>query len=357
MKNTRYLQNNKVLRFSIFAVLALLLLPLIYAAAHSAPALTSPEGLSGLTMLGSLTLFDVAKRTGNDAAIGVIEEVTTVAPEVGVFPARPKAGTSYKLFQRTGLPTGGFRDANAGRTLSQSTGTQKLAEMFFFDCPLQVDEAVVKADDGSLGDILADEAVAATQGSMITLGNQVWYGANATDKGFDGLKNFVSDEVSAAGSGGAYNSAYLVWLDPTYKGVFFDVGNNGSMDFGEWQKQQVTDPNDATKRYMAYVNNMAFYLGLNIGSDKSVYRVKQITSAAPLTDALGSELLSKVPIARRANLRWFMNRNASFYLQKSRSSVTNTKSNSHGDAFAPEPTHLAGVPIVLTDSLLSTDAS
>jgi hypothetical protein len=307
--------------------------------------------------MSALTLLDVAKRTGNDAAIGVIEEVTTYAPEVGAFPARPKAGTSYKLFQRTGLPTGSFRDANAGTSLVKSSSAQKLAQMFFFDCQLQVDEAVQKADDGSLGDILADETLAATQGSMITLGNQVWYGANATDKGFDGLKNFITSEVSAGGSGGAYSSAYLVWLDPSYKGVFFDVGNNGQMDFGEWMKQQVTDAADATKRYMAWVNNMSFYLGLNIGSDKSVWRAKLLTTANPLTDAIGAEVMSKVPVGRRGSLRWFMNPTAAFQLQKSRSSIGNQKSGATGDAFAPQPTELAGVPIIITDSLSNAETA
>jgi hypothetical protein len=304
-----------------------------------------------------LTLLDVAKRSGNDATIGVIEEVTTYAPEVGAFPARPKSGTSYKLFQRTGLPSGAFRDANAGSAPVKSSSAQKLAQMFFFDCQLQVDEAVQKADDGSLGDILADETLAATQGSMITLGNQVWYGANATDKGFDGLKNYITEEVSAGGSGGAYSSAYLVWLDPSYKGVYFDVGNNGEMTFGDWVKQQVTDAADASKRYMAWVNNMAFYLGLNIGSDKSVWRAKQLTTAAPLTDAIGAEVMSKVPVGRRGSLRWFMNPTAAFQLQKSRSSIGNQKSNSAGDAWAPQPTELAGVPIIITDSLSKTEAS
>lgn len=351
MKNHRYLRNAPLIKIVAALILTAFMLPVL------AGLLGMDLGTAGVACAASLTLLDVAKRTGNDATIGVIEEVTTYAPEVRSFPARPKAGTSYKLFQRTGLPSGSFRDANAGTALVKSSSAQKLAEMFFFDCQLQLDEAVQKADTGELGDLLADETVAAVEGSMITLGNQVWYGANATDKGFDGLKNFLTDEVDAAGSGGAYSSAYLVWLDPSYKGVFFDVGNNGDMSFGEWQKQQITDPNDATKRYMAWVNNMSFYLGLNIGSDKSVWRAKKLTTAAPLTDAIGAAVLAKVPMTRRANLRWFMNPTAALQLQKSRSSIGNQKSNDKGDAWAPQPTELSGVPIILTDSLSATETA
>lgn len=356
MKNRR-LKNSPLLKLAIFAVLALAVVPLAVCAVTSFAA--DPTGTLGHAALAgtTLTLLDVAKRSGNDASIGVIEEVTTVAPELGVFPARPKAGTSYKVFLRTANPRGGFRDANAGVALSKSTGKQKLAEMFFYDLPLQVDEMIVKADGGELGDILAGETIAASQDTTINLGNQVWYGDNATDKGFNGLKNVVAAEVDATGTGGAYSSAYLAWLDPSYHGVYFDVGNQGSMEFGEWMKQQINDAADATKKLMAWVNNMSFFLGLNVGSDKAVWRVKKCTAAKPFTDALGAELLAQVPLSRRANLRWFMNSQCQFQLQKSRSSVGAQKADAKGDTWAPIPSECNGIPIVYTDSLSAAETA
>ena len=358
MKNRRRLKNSPWLRYSIIALLAVCMLPLLTGAGFALPSLGSPEGLCGLAACGTvLTLLDVAKRSGNDPAIGVVEEITTVAPELSVFPARSKKGTSYKIFQRTGNPTGGFRDANSGVALTKSSGTQKLAEMFFFDLPLQVDEMIVKADGGELGDILAGEAVAAAQDTVITMGSQIWYGDNATNKGFNGLKNFLSDEVDATGSGGAYSSAYLVWLDPNHKGAYLDVGNEGEMEFKEWKLQQVNDAADATKKFMAWVSNMAFFIGLNCASDKSVWRAKKLTAAKPFTDAIGAEVLSKVPLSRRAGLRWFMNSQVQFQLQKSRSSVGAQKADSRGDTWAPIPTECCGIPITYTDSLIATETA
>lgn len=301
----------------------------------------------------SLTLLDIAKRTNNDRVIGTVEEVTTFAPEIRDIVARTKAGTSYNIHRRTALPRGAFRSANEGTALTNSTTEQVLAQMFFFDTPLQVDEAIVKADDGELGDILAFEAVGAVQGSFDYLGTQVWYGDNATSKGFDGLENSVYDQVNATGDT-AVSSAYLLWMPPNYQGVHFDIGNNGQMEFPEWMKQRIFDANG--NPYSAYVSNMSFYIGLNISSAQSVWRVANLTSSDPMTDALGAELMAKVPMSRRSNLRWFMNREVAFQLQKSRSAVGQIASGAIGAAFAPMPTECQGVPITITDSLLSNES-
>ena len=42
-------------------------------------------------------LLDIAKLTGNDTVVGLIEENQTVAPDVMSFPARTIRGTSYKI--------------------------------------------------------------------------------------------------------------------------------------------------------------------------------------------------------------------------------------------------------------------
>lgn len=298
--------------------------------------------------MSQLTLLDIAKRTNNDRVIGTVEEVTTFAPEIRDIIARPKAGTSYKIHRRTALPSGAFRSANEGATLTKSTTEQVLAQMFFFDTPLQVDEAIVKADDGELGDLLAFEAIGAVQGSFNFLGRQVWYGDNATDKGFDGLENSIYDQINATGSGDV-SSAYLVWMPSNYQGVHFDIGNNGEMDFPEWQRQRILDASG--NPYTAYVSNMSFFIGLNVSSAQSVWRVANLTASKPFTDALGAELLAKVPMSRRGGLRWFVNRQVAFQLQKSRSAVGQIASGATGAAFGPMPTECQGIPITITDSL------
>jgi hypothetical protein len=302
-------------------------------------------------MSTNLTLLDLAARSEVDRVVGLIEDVHTVAPELAVFPVRPKAGTSYKISRRTGFPTAGFRAVNEGLATSKSTYVQDLVSMHFLDTQLEVDEAIVRGDDREIGEILADEAAGAFEGSVIAIGSQIWYGTEASADGFLGLRSQVVDEVGTATT--TSTSAFLV--DLSLQGVHLPVGENGQISFPEWQKQKVVKDN---KSFMAWCSNVSGWIGLQVGSDASVFRVKGIktdNTANYMTDQKAAQLLAKVPLRRRANLRWFMNRTAAYTLQLSRSSVGAQPANRGGlPAFAEMPTETQGIPITITDSL--TDA-
>jgi len=304
--------------------------------------------------MSNLTLLDLAARTGSDALVGLIEDVTTSAPEFRSVLARPMPGTTYKLTRRTALPTAAFRDANPDAVDStKSTYVQDLKQMYFLDCQLEVDEAIVKGDSREIGDILTDEAAGALEASFNLLGSQFYYGTAADAKGFAGLQSQLSLDTVYAGGTSSTTSAYLV--DISLQGVHFVVGNDGEIAMPEWMKQKVAAGN------MAMVSNISSYIGLNVGHSNAVYRVRGINSGSnKLTDAKGAELLSKIPsrIASKGTLRWFMNREAAYALQLSRSAVGQVDGGSRGlPAFAPMPTELQGVPIVLTDSLLNTETT
>jgi hypothetical protein len=298
--------------------------------------------------MARINLLDLANLTGNDAVVGLIEEVTTVAPEFEVIPARTRKGTSYRVGKRTALPSGGFRDVNAGVAPAKSTYISEVKPMYFFDALLSVDEAIVKADEGELGDILALESSGIVKGSAITLGNQVYNGQAADPKGFNGFVTQFQGtgfEVDATGTS-TVESAWLVWLDPNYQGIHFVIGNDGEMDLKPWKQQFVPDPLDATKQYLAWMSNFSFFIGLAMGSAQSLWRVKNINATKPLTDQLGAQLLALVPLARRPGLRWFMSKSAQLGLQVSRYTT------SYGGTGFPEPPDtLAGIPITVTDIL------
>lgn len=303
-----------------------------------------------------LTLLDIAERTGSDATIGLIEEVLTVAPELAIIPARTRKGTTYRVTRRTGLPTVGFRKANEGVVPGKSTYKSEAKPMYFFDATLEVDEAIVKAEGGegdNLGSILADESSGVMQAMGIKMGAQVWLGQSADDDGFLGLNQQIPTgatyTLDATGTG-TVGTAWLCWLDPAYKGVVFNIGNSGEMNLGSWARQQVVDSSDATKKLFAWVNNLSFYIGLSTHSQDAVWRIKNITSSKPLTDALAEQLLSKVPQVRRASgaLRWFMNPATRFLLQNSRAATGALV----GVLYPAVPDTLAGIPIVCTDSIV-----
>ena len=298
-----------------------------------------------------LTLLDLANRQGSDPVVGLIEEVLTVAPEFQTLPTRPIAGTSFRATLRTGRASAAFRNVNEGVTPSKSTYTQKVVPMHFMDTQLEVDEAIVKGDDRELGDILADEATGAVQDGFVHVGSQIYYGKSNDSKGFSGLVANVdsSMEVDAGGVGNDTTSIWFVWEH--VQGLHIPVGNNGALDLGDWTKQRITRD---SKNLMAHVNNFSGYLGLSIGSKYSIGRIKNVDAGAPVTDELGAKLYKLFKVGRKPTT-CFMTPNAKFLLQKSRSSLGNTASDATGNAFSPIPTHLAGVPIVETDSITDTE--
>lgn len=304
---------------------------------------------------GNLTLVDLAARTGSDALVGLIEDVVTVAPEFQVMPVLTRSGTSYKLTRRTALPPSGFRSVNEGVAGGKSTYVQETKSMYYLDAQLEVDEAIVKGDDRAIGDVLTDEAAGALESSIITIGSQVYYGVSASAKGFVGLDQQLSDDTVYAGGTSNTTSAYLV--DLSTRGVHLVVGRDGRIEMPEWRMQRLTDADG--NAYMGYVSNISAYMGLNVGSEHAVYRVRGIDETNKLTDALGHKCLKNVPLRRRGgNLRWMMNKTAAYTLQLSRTAVGQQAAGGGGaPAFAPAPTELAGIPIILTDSLVDTETT
>ena len=312
-----------------------------------------------------LTLLDITKRNNADAAVGLIEEVNTVAPELMELNGRPINGTTYNAKKRSALPTKpAFRNANEGSDVVSSTYESSLSQCYFIDAPLVVDEAVVQAGQGegnSQSQILADEATGVIAQKFVSVGDQFYRGTTADAKGFPGMLSLYDStncEVTAGASANT-SSAYLVWND--IQGVHWIFGNNSGLNINQWTRQLVTDANG--KKYFAWVNNVSGYIGLGFGHTRSIVRIKAIKNPSSgttgfLTDALVAEALSKMPIfmRRSPNLRLLMNSTANLTLAKSRSTVVGSKTDSQILQFSSTPTESNGVPIILTDSLPQTEA-
>jgi len=318
--------------------------------------------------MATTSLYDLAILDRADEYTGLIEDVTTLAPEFEVFSAHKRANTWYKTVKRTTLPSVQFRNSNAGTTASKSTFKSEIKQMFFLDARLNMDEAVWEADSAHLGSLWQLEAAGAIRAASILLGQQTWYGTAADSSGFTGIRAQLANSVAAGGTTNS-TSAYLVWMDEK-EGVRYDVGMDGQFAISAPFRQQIADPADSTKAYFAYVGNLKAWIGLNVMSNLSAWGVTGVTSTASqwLTDDKASQLVAKIPVARRSNLRWFINRSAESYLQRSRSTInvgqisTGTASyqpaNAAGTpAFSPHPNSLMGYPITLTDSILDTETN
>lgn len=313
-----------------------------------------------------LNLLDLIANQENDPLTGLIEDVTTYAPEFSQIPVTVKEGITYRIVKRTLLPPSGFRQVNQGIGVSKSSYKQEVKEMFPIDCIINVDELIVKGDDESTGDILTKEAQGALQSVIITLGAQVWYGTSNDANGYDGLRSQLTNNVVAGGTTST-SSAYLIWLHPW--GVNFPVGRKGEIAMKPWMTQQVvvsTPGTTGSSNIFAYVSNINCFIGLTVGSNYSVFAVTGIDSSNPMTDNLGTKLISLIPLNRRQGLCWFMNRSVHWTLQNSRTTVNSGSAGSGGyqasdgdgrPQYAPPPTSCGGYPIVVTDSLTNTETN
>lgn len=315
----------------------------------------------------NFSLFDMATINRADRYTGLIEDVTTLPREWDTINAVPREGTWYEIAKRVQYPTAQFRIPNKGTTTSKSVYKKELKEMLFIDTILNVDEAIWDADDSSVGTIWMNEAEGAMKACAILIGQQMYYGTSADPNGFIGLRSQFSFVVKAGGTTNT-TSAYLVWED-TKQGVRFDVGKNGSFEISAPQRQQVTD--GSSNPYFAYVGNLKGWVGLFVGSNLSVFGITGIntTVSAPstnaLTDAAAQQLYASIPEARRNQLRWYMNRTSEAILEQNRNAVTPATGIAQYQiagpdgrpAYSPLPTHLAGWPIEVTDSILNTETN
>lgn len=298
------------------------------------------------------TLLDIAKAKGCDAVVGLIEEILPAIPEAMYIPARTIKGTSFKTLVRKGLPSAGFRSANEGVATSKSEWENRNFECFPLNPRWECDKIVADAHEDGSAAYIAMEGAGLTKAGFQTMGKQLYYGVGTGGdaKGFPGLiaQHDSSMVVDATGStADTGSSVWAIKFGP--QDVQFVYGGNGELKLSDVTEQRVTDI--LGNPFTAYCQELAAWVGLQVGSVNSVARIKKLTedSGKGLTDNLVAELLSKFPSGVVPDAL-FMTRRSRLQLQKSRT-ATNEKGNP-----VPLPTESHGIPIHVTDCLLDTES-
>ena len=297
------------------------------------------------------TLLDIAQANGSDAVVGLIDETTKATPEVRLGAARTIKGISYKTLVRTGLPTVGFRLPNEGAAASHGVYENRTVETFTFNPRWECDKAVADRHEDGAQAFIAIEADGIMRAAMQWLAAQFYYGISNDAKGFPGLlAAYDSTNMVIDATGTTANTGSSVW------GVCFGTqrvqwvwGQDGSLDLSELMTARVTD--GSSNPYTAYIQEMLAYPGLQVGDIRSIGRIKKLTadSGKGLTDSLLSQLLEKFPVGMKPDM-WLMNRRSLGQLQRSRTAT------SPSGAPAPVPEEAFGIPIQVTDAILSTEA-
>jgi len=75
-----------------------------------------------------LTMFDLVALQRDDVLTGLVEDVTTYAPEFSRIPVVKRPGTWYEIVRRVALGTAAFRQVNNGAASIKSTYKKEVKE-------------------------------------------------------------------------------------------------------------------------------------------------------------------------------------------------------------------------------------
>jgi hypothetical protein len=297
-----------------------------------------------------LTLLDLAKLNADDLRRGIIEEAIAIAPELRVATARLIPGTEYRSVVRTGLPSTGFREGNTGVDASKSTFENRLCQCFILAGRIECDQAIADGYVDGPDAYQALEAVGVLEAAYRKAGAQFYYGTDNDALGFPGLiAAYDADNmtVDAGGVGADRTSVWFVKFGE--RDVQFVLGENTVLKLGEFRVESLEDENG--KKFPGYVGDMSTWIGLQVVNRHSAVRIKNMSTATGkgMTDDLAFEALAKFP-AGVAPSFCFMNRRSLEQLRRSRTKVTSPT------GVPTLPDSVAGIPIVVTDSIVNAEA-
>lgn len=308
----------------------------------------------------NINLLDVAKLSGNDLTVGLVEENIRFAPEVNLFPIRTISGTSFKTLIRTGLPETDFIAASQGISAGKSTFENKVFETSVLGGRIEVWKTVLDSvENGTPAEIKATEASGVMESAIRRIGTQIFYGRTALGRplGFPGLVQFVNSSfiLDATGStADTGSSVYFVKFGP--QDVQMVMGRNAEIQLSEFRVESLSDADG--KKGPGEVADLAAWIGLQAVSKNSVVRIKNLTAQTGkgLTDTLIANALELFPTGYVPDVI-FMSRRSRAQLRASRTVTLQGSGTTRPNqpTVAPTPTEYEGIPIVATDSIVNIE--
>ena len=278
-----------------------------------------------------------------------------------LFAQAASNGTLHKYLKLTTASSAAFRAANAGLDKTNSADTLVTDTLAILDGSFPVDVALANEAKNGKDAYLQMELMRTMKTIFFAAESQVIYGVGADSTGFPGLSDdaqldAIADAMVYNAGGTTADVQTSVFLLRSGKDdVSFILGNDGNIVVDEDPQIVPWKPAaDSTKSYPAYYTAVNGYSGFQIGGAYSAARIANVNAtdsagAASLTDDMIYEALALFPAGRQPNII-AMNRQGQKMLRASRTAVNAT------GAPAPRPTEVDGIPIVVTDAILSTEA-
>ncbi len=294
---------------------------------------------------------DIVNFNESDLSIN-ISDVLQDAPMLAALSAFSVDGTVLKYMKKTASAATGFRAANDGRENTTGTYTQVTCSLAIADASFTVDQAIADGFRDGRAALLGLQAADHMASLMSTIEKEIIIGDGGAN-GFPSLQdehNALS-ETMVIGAGGTTadtgSSVYAVRSGINDLQVCY--GMNGVISIGE--TSVVPTVGSSTGDFPGYYTPITGWVGLKYGGAYSSGRLANLTedSGKGLTDALISQLLAEFPAGRAPNFL-VINRRSLQQLQSSRTAT------SPSGRPADFPSDSFGIPIIVTDSISSTEA-
>jgi hypothetical protein len=286
-----------------------------------------------------------------------VSDILNKSPVLNALAADSAKETTYYYTKYTTAPVAGFRTINDGTEITASADTQISVALKLLSCNVRVDKALADHyNKGGAEAYLRMETARALQQAMFIAERQFFYGtvSPGSSAGFSGLANQTDLDgktdamvVDAGGSTSITGSSvFAIRTANDASGIV--LGYGGNISIGNAFETYLSG---TTGSFPAYGVPVEAYMGARRGGTYDVARLCNLTadSGKTLTDAKIADLLALFPAGQMPTFL-AMNRRSLKQLQASR-----TATNSTG-APAPFPTEAFGIPIILTDAIVSTEA-
>ncbi|MCK1585482.1 hypothetical protein IVB03_39500 [Bradyrhizobium sp. 168] len=319
----------------------------------------------------AVTMLDWAKRVAPDGSISAIAEVLAQKNEAveDVAWVEGNLPTGTRTTIRTGLPTIYFRLLNQGVPPSKSTTVQVDEAAAIMEARGQIDKDLAELN-GMSAQFMASENEPFIEAMAQTFATKLFYGNVGTDpEQFSGLSTRYSDNTTAqskeniidgGGVGSDNTSIWLVvWGENTIHGVY----PKGSTLGLQHEHLGLTDAFDSNgNRFRAYLDWYQWKCGLVVKDWRYAVRIANIDVSNLIASSTAADILQlmamavdKIPNFSAGRAAFYTNRTVKTMLRiqtMNKSNVYLTVGNEEGKP----KLSFDGIPIRLTDQLLSTEA-
>jgi len=305
--------------------------------------------LAGLVQINDRNLADIS-----------VSDLLDSAPLLKQIYTQPASnGTLHKYLKQTTASSAAFRDALDGTSKTASADTLVTVTLKILDATFNADVALARGYKDGVDAYLQKELVRSLRQSFAVAEKQIFYGTGADSKGFTGIIDGTGHDaladtmVLSAGGSNPNTQTSCFLMRHAEDGASFIIGDDGQFIMDE-DPSVISVDGSASGTYPAYYVPVTGWAGFQIGGAYDVARIANIetndlTSTSAFTDDNIYAAISAFKSDGQPNVI-VMNRDAMRLLRQSRTSVNAT------GAPAPMPTEVDGIPIIVTDQIISTEA-